>query len=94
MNEQNDAGGERPSSYRISAGSAGWAVLIRFIATILLALILGCARVFFDVMDNRTVNLLETGKLMITGIPGLSLCVGPIVFFPSFALLQRMRVKY
>ncbi len=92
MNEQLSADEERPSTVRITVENVGFAVGVGLVFTFLITLLAGCAQVFFDVMDNRPVEFSRIWHVLTT-VPYIFLFVGPIIFIPVFALLQRTRLK-
>ena len=85
-------GGDRRSAMRITGENVAAAIGIGFVAAVLIGLIAICARIFFDVMDNRPI-VFPNVRDMIIAFPYFFVCIGPVVFIPVFALLQRTRLK-
>ena len=79
------------SSVSVTARNALAAAAVGFAATVILGIIVTCARIAFDLSDGTSIDLVSIGTDFVMGIPGFFLCVGPIVFVPAFAILQRMK---
>jgi ABC-type microcin C transport system permease subunit YejB len=84
---------ERRSVMRLTAENAGYAIIVGMIVTVLVALIVGCVRLAIDIEEKRNVDVLAYGVTLVKSIPVFFLCIGPVVFIPIFALLQRTRVR-
>ena len=81
----------------ITGKNALIALLVAFIATIVLTIIYSSMALFFYFDGNNNISI--TGitdylrKAFAQTFKQISLCAVPIVFLLSFALLQRFRVK-
>jgi hypothetical protein len=82
---------DRPSSVRVTVENVGIAFGSGIILSALVTFVLGLARLLFDALDGRPLRFLGALEI-ITSVPSLFICVGPIVFVPIFAVLQRKRL--
>ena len=83
----------RRSLMSITGRNALTALGVGIIATVPVALLLGVARLFFDSMDNKDLDFAAAGNQILGGLIGLGICITPVVFILTFALLQRIRIR-
>ena len=85
---------DRPSLMSISGRNAFWALVVGLIANLALLIFVLIIRAAMDFAENRPMDV----WLVITGFgesfATIGICVVPIVFLLTFALLQRIKLPW